>query len=191
MSKKRLIIGITGASGSCFGVYALRLLRELPEWETHLVMTRNAELTIKTELTEPVHYVTSLADYLHNEDDVSASISSGSFQAEGMLIAPCSMKTVSGIANGFSDNLLLRAADVTIKEHRPLVILPREAPMSTIHLRNLLTLAELGVTIFPPVPAFYHNPENIEDIVKHIIGRSLSYFNISNEGLYKSWQGVK
>jgi len=189
-NKKRLVIGITGASGSIFGVTALRILRELPDWETHLVITRSAALTMQTELKEDLGSILALADVVHKEDDIAASISSGSYQTEGMLIAPCSMKTVSGIANGFSDNLLLRAADVTIKERRPLVILPREAPLSAIHLKNLLVLAEIGVIIIPPAPAFYHNPETMEDVIRDIVGRSLKYFGICNESLCKSWEGL-
>ena len=145
---------------------------------------------MQTELDDDVDSITALADVVHEETDVAASISSGSFQTEGMLIAPCSMKTVSGIANGFSNNLLLRTADVTIKEKRTLVILPREAPMSAIHLKNLLTLAELGVIVFPPVPAFYHKPEKLEDVIDHIIRRSLRYFGICDESHYKPWQGL-
>jgi len=187
--KKRLVIGISGASGSALGVCALRLLHGLPDWETHLILTRSAILTIQTEIKETLDAILSLADIVYEEDNMAAAISSGSFQTAGMLVAPCSMKTVSGIAYGYSENLLLRAADVTIKERRPLVILPREAPLSTIHLKNLLILAEAGAVIFPPVPAFYQNPENLGDIVRHIVGRALSYFGIGSEGLYKPWTG--
>jgi polyprenyl P-hydroxybenzoate/phenylacrylic acid decarboxylase-like protein len=187
--KKRLIIGISGASGSVLGLRALKILRALPEWESHLVLTEGAEITMGCELAESISEVRALADVVHAAEDIAASISSGSFKTNGMLIAPCSMKTAAGIACGYSDNLLLRAADVTVKERRRLVILPREAPLSSVHLKNLLTLSELGAVIIPPVPAFYQNPANLDDAIGQIIGRALGYFGL-DEGLYKPWGGM-
>jgi polyprenyl P-hydroxybenzoate/phenylacrylic acid decarboxylase-like protein len=187
--KKRLVIGISGASGSVLGVCALKLLRNFPEWESHLVLTRGASLTIETELEESISKIESLADVVHPVDDLSAVISSGSFRTEGMLVAPCSMKTAAGIACGYSDNLLLRAADVTIKERRRMVLLTREAPLSYVHLRNLLTLSEIGAIIIPPVPAFYQKPVGLDEIVRYIVGRALSYFGLDETVLYKPWEG--
>jgi len=188
--KKRIIIGISGASGSCLGVYALKALRELPEWESHLIISKAAEKTMETEFGGSLQSVIALADTVYGEGDIGAAISSGSFRTEGMLIAPCSMKTAAGIACGYSDNLICRAADVIIKERRKLVLLARESPLSSIHLRNLLALSDLGAVIMPPVPAFYQNPENIGDIVKHTIGRALGYFGVDTEPFFKPWEGV-
>jgi polyprenyl P-hydroxybenzoate and phenylacrylic acid decarboxylases len=186
--KKKLVVGISGASGATLGVSILKVLKSLPDWESHLVLTHSAELTISYELNQTMETVLSLADVVHPINDVAASISSGSFKTEGMIIAPCSMKTVAGIACGYSDNLLLRAADVVIKERRKLVLLPRESPISTIHLRNLLTLSELGAIVVSPVPAFYQHPKSIDDVINHIVGRTLSYFDIEKD-MYKPWTG--
>lgn len=187
--RKRLIIGISGASGSILGVSALRILQNFPEWESHLVLTQSAALTIELELGVSIGEIMALADVVHPNEDLTVSISSGSFHTEGMLIAPCSMKSAAGIACGYSDNLLLRAADVTIKERRRLVLLTREAPLSSIHLKNLLTLSDAGAVIIPPVPAFYQKPAGIDEIVGHIVGRALSYFGIEGDLLYKPWTG--
>ena len=189
--KKRLIIGISGASGSILGVCALKVLRLFPEWESHLVMTRGAALTIETELGESIKEIEALADVVHPAGDLAASVSSGSFHTEGMLVAPCSMKTAAGIACGYSDNLLLRAADVTIKERRRLVLLPREAPLSSIHLKNLLVLSDLGAVIFPPVPAFYQKPAGLDEVVLYVVGRALRCFGFDETALYKPWEGSR
>lgn len=189
MVKKRLVVGISGASGSCLGVFALRALRMLPDWESHLIISRSAAKTIEDELEEPLSDVLALADAVYEEDDMGAAVSSGSFHTQGMLIAPCSMKTAAGIACGYSDNLLCRAADVTIKERRRLVLLAREAPLSSIHLRNLLTLSDQGAVVLPPVPAFYQKPAGLDDVVKHIVGRALGYFGINGELFYEPWKG--
>jgi len=188
--KKRLIIGISGASGSILGVCALELLRDFPEWESHLVVSNAAVRTIEAELDRPLSSVIALADTVYDEDDIGAAISSGSYNTEGMLIAPCSMKTAAGIACGYSDNLLCRAADVVIKERRKLVLIARESPLSSIHLRNLLTLSDLGAVVIPPVPAFYQKPAGIDDIVKHTAGRALGFFGIDTGSLLKPWQGM-
>lgn len=188
--KKRLIVGISGASGVELGVAVLMALKDLPDWESHLVMSRSARLTIETEIDRTIDEIKDLADVVHPFDDIAASISSGSFRTEGMIIAPCSMKTAAGIVCGYSENLLLRAADVIIKERRKLVLLPRESPLSTIHLRNLLTLSELGAIICPPVPAFYQKPKTMDEVVSRIIGRALGYFNI-DKSLFTPWEGIK
>lgn len=186
MAKKRIIVGISGASGSQLGISILEVLRDYTDWETHLVMTSGAEVTLSYETDKSPDEVKSIADVVHNNDNLAASISSGTFRTEGMIIAPCSMKTVAGIANGYSENLLLRAADVVIKERRRLILIPREAPLSSIHLRNLLTLSDLGAYIIPPVPAFYHKPDGMSDVINHITGRALDYFGIET-GLLRSW----
>ena len=187
--KKRLVVGVSGASGSILGQCVLKVLKNFPDWESHLVITRGAALTIEAELGIGVGEIEALADIIHPIDDLSASISSGSFRTEGMIVAPCSMKTAAGIATGFSDNLLLRAADVTLKERRRLVLLPREAPLSSIHLRNLLLLSDMGAVIMPPVPAFYQKPTGLDDIARNIVGRALSFFGLDDTALYKPWEG--
>ena len=188
MEKKRIIVGISGASGARLGIAVLETLRKCPDWATHLVMTHGAEVTLVHETDRSPDEVKSMADVVHSVDDLAASISSGTFRTEGMIIAPCSMKTIAGIANGYSDNLLLRAADVVIKERRRLLLMPRESPLSPIHLRNLLTLSEAGAFIFPPMPAFYHKPADIDDVINHITGRALSYFGIETD-LNRPWDG--
>jgi len=188
MARKRIIIGISGASGVRLGIAVLEALREYPDWETHLVMTHGAEITLAYETDKSPDEVKAMADVTHPIDNLAASISSGSFVTEGLIIAPCSMKTAAGIANGYSENLLLRAADVVIKEHRRLLLMPRESPLSPIHLKNLLSLAELGAFILPPVPAFYQKPTEIEAIINQITGRALGYFGIETDS-FQPWEG--
>ena len=189
MAKKRIIVGISGASGVKLGVAILEALRTCPDWETHLVMTRGAEVTLGYETDMSPDAIRAMADVEHPIDNLAASISSGTFKTEGMIIAPCSMKTAAGIASGYSENLLLRAADVVIKEHRRLLLLPRESPLSSIHLRNLLTLSDFGALILPPMPAFYQNPADMNDVVKHITGRALGYFGIETD-LFRPWGNI-
>jgi flavin prenyltransferase len=184
--KKRLVVGISGASGAVLGIEILKILKENPDWETHLVISKGAELTILQETEYKLNDVIELADKTYNINNIGASISSGTFKTEGMVIAPCSMKTVAGIASGYSDNLLLRAADVTIKERRKLILVTRESPLNTIHLRNMLTLSELGVVIIPPVLTYYNKPKSIEDMNRHILGKILDRFEIEVDG-YKRW----
>jgi 4-hydroxy-3-polyprenylbenzoate decarboxylase len=174
---KRLIVGITGASGAAYGVRILELLADLPV-ETHLIATRWARVTIEHETGRSWADVRELADVVHAEGDQAASISSGSFRTDGMVIAPCSVKTLGAIANGFAHNLVCRAADVILKERRPLVLAVRETPLHSIHLRNMLTLSELGVVVFPPTPAFYNRPESVEDIVDQTALRILDQFGL-------------
>lgn len=174
---KRLIVGITGASGAIYGVRILERLNDLPI-ETHLIATRWARVTIEHETGRSWEDVKALADVVHAEGDQAASISSGSFRTDGMVIAPCSVKTLGAIANGFAHNLVCRAADVVLKERRKLVLAVRETPLHSIHLRNMLTLSDLGVVVFPPTPAFYNKPESIDDIVDQTALRILDQFEL-------------
>jgi len=186
--KKRLIVGMSGASGVIYGIRLLQCLKDVPNIETHLVMSSSARLNIKIETDWEPDAVTSLADVVHNFRNVAASISSGSFKTDGMVVAPCSMKTLSGIVHSYADNLLLRAADVVLKERRRLVVVARETPLHTGHCRLLYEASSLGIIIAPPVPAFYNNPKTIDDIVNHTVGRLLDLFDIE-AGIMKRWQG--
>src|SRR3954469_18870184 len=174
---KRLIVGITGASGAIYGVRILELLSDLPG-ETHLIATRWGPVTIEHETGRSWEDVRALADVVHAEGDQAASISSGSFRTDGMVIAPCSVKTLGAIANGFAHNLVCRAADVVLKERRRLVLAVRETPLHSIHLRNMLTLSDMGVVVFPPTPAFYNKPESINEIVHQTALRILDQFGL-------------
>lgn len=184
-SSRRLIIGISGASGVIYGVRLLEALKPLPV-ETHLVMSRTAEVTLAYETKLKVAAVRELADVAHDVDDLAASISSGSFRTMGMVVAPCSMRSLGEIAHGISSNLLTRAADVVLKERRKLVLLVRETPLHAIHLRNMATLAEIGAIIAPPVPAFYNRPETLDDVIDHTVGRVLDLFDLDT-GRVKRW----
>jgi 4-hydroxy-3-polyprenylbenzoate decarboxylase len=183
----RIVVGITGASGSILGIRLLQALRSL-EVETHLVLSRWAKATLLHETSLSVNDVEKLASVVHGSDNQAASISSGSFKTDGMVIAPCSMKTLAAIRTGYSDNLLCRAADVHLKERRKLVLLARESPLSEIHLENMLALTRMGVVIFPPVPAFYSLPEGLASIVDQIVGRVLDQFGLEMPGTVR-WQG--
>lgn len=185
-NKKRLVIGMSGASGVVLGIEVLKALSENPEYETHLIISRGAEETILQETDYKVGQVMELAHKVYDIKNIGASIASGSFKTEGMIIVPCSMKTAAGIACGYSDNLLLRAADVTIKEKRKLIIVARESPLSTIHLRNMLTLAEAGAIILPPMLAYYNKPMNLDDMNRHIVGKILDKFDIEVSG-FNRW----
>jgi polyprenyl P-hydroxybenzoate/phenylacrylic acid decarboxylase-like protein len=178
-SRKRLIVGITGASGAILGIELLRQMRHFAEWETHLVVTSGARRTIQLETTYTIEQVEALATTVHKLGDVGASIASGTFRTAGMVIVPCSMKTLAGVASGFAENLLLRAADVTLKERRPLVLVPRETPLNRIHLRNLVTASDAGAVILPPVVAYYNKPASVEEMTSHIVGKILDVFGIS------------
>lgn len=185
-NKKRLVVGMSGASGAILGIEMLKILKENIAWETHLIISKGAEETILQETNYKLEDVIGLADQAYRIEEIGASIASGTYRTDGMVIVPCSMKTVAGIACGYSDNLLLRAADVTIKERRNLVIVARESPLSTIHLRNMLTLTELGITIMPPVIGYYYKPQNLEDMNRQIIGKILDRFGIQVSG-FKRW----
>ena len=181
----RLIIAITGASGA---IYAKRLLEELNKRnvEIHLVISCNAERVIEYELNMKKKEIEKLANYSYNVNDWNTPIISGSFKTDGMIIVPCSMKTLAGITYGYSDNIILRAADVMLKEKRKLILIPRETPLSINHLRNMLWLAKQGAYIVPAMPAFYHKPENVNDLVNYIVGKILDILNIEHN-LYKRW----
>ena len=185
---KRLVVGISGASGASLAVTLLETMKQQINWETHLVISSGAKRTITLELTETIEYVKTLATEVHDLQDIGASIASGTFKTAGMVVIPCSMKTLAGIAHGYSDNLLIRAADVTLKENRPLVLVARETPLSPIHLNNMSTLASYGVTLMPPMMTFYNNPQNIMDMQMHIVGKVLNEFGIEVTN-FKRWNG--
>jgi flavin prenyltransferase len=186
---RRMIVGMTGATGAVLGVEVLRRLQQCPDVQTHLVLSRWARATIQLETELSAGDVVSLADVVYSWDDQAAVISSGSFRSEGMVIVPCSMKTLAAIRTGYADGLIARAADVTLKERRRLVVVPRETPLSEIHLDNMLALARMGASIVPPMPAFYNHPASIDDIVEHIVTRILDQFDIESPTA-KRWTGV-
>lgn len=187
MKPKRIVVGITGASGAILGIRVLEELRRL-EVETHLILSRWAERTIQMETNYTVEAVRELASFCHPADDLAAAVSSGSFRTDGMVIAPCSMKTLSAIACGFSDNLISRAADVTLKERRRLVVVARETPLSSIHLQNMLTLSNNGAVLVPPCVGFYIRPDSVESIVNHLSGKILDALGVDNQ-LFPRWTG--
>jgi 4-hydroxy-3-polyprenylbenzoate decarboxylase len=182
--KNRLVVGISGASGAIYGVRLLELLQELPV-ETHLVISRAAEMTLAYELDLKPAAVRALADVSYRIGDVGAAIASGSFQTMGMVVAPCSIHTMAEIATGVTSTLLTRAADVTLKERRRLVLMLRETPLHSGHLRNMLTLSEMGAIVAPPVPAFYTRPKSVADIVDHSLGRVLDLFGLDTGRVYR------
>jgi 4-hydroxy-3-polyprenylbenzoate decarboxylase len=186
MTSNRLIVGISGASGVIYGVRLLQTLRALPV-ESHLVMSKSAEMTLAYESDLKAAQVQALADVCHPIGDVGASIASGSFQAMGMVVAPCSIRSMSEIATGVTSTLLTRAADVVLKERRRLVLMVRETPLHTGHLRNLLALSEMGAIIAPPVPGFYAEPQDIDDMVDHTVGRVLDLFGLDS-GKVRRWR---
>jgi 4-hydroxy-3-polyprenylbenzoate decarboxylase len=185
---KRIIVGITGASGVIYGIRLLEVLKEL-DMETHVVLTEEAKKNILLETTHTVEDVKGLAYKVHNIKNLAAPISSGSFKTEGMVIAPCTIKTLSGVAHSYAENLLIRAADVTLKERRRLILVVRETPLHKGHLELMNQVADLGGVILPPVPAFYHSPRRIEDLIDHTIGKILDTMEIDHS-LYKRWEGV-
>ncbi|KTD23559.1 3-octaprenyl-4-hydroxybenzoate carboxy-lyase [Legionella lansingensis] len=177
MKKKRIIVGISGASGIVYGIRLLELLAET-EYETHLIVSKAAQQTRSYETTLSAHELSALADVSYHVNDIAASIASGSFKTTGMIIAPCSMRTLASIANGITSNLLTRAADVVLKERRKLILLVRETPFHLGHIENMKKVTEMGAIVAPPVPAFYNHPQTIEDIVTHTVGRVLDLFDI-------------
>jgi 4-hydroxy-3-polyprenylbenzoate decarboxylase len=186
---KRLVVGISGASGVIYGIRMLEVLKSIGGVETHLVMSRFGRMNIEIETTHTPQYVEDLADEVHSIGNQAASISSGSFKTDGMVIAPCSMHTLSGIAHSSSNNLLVRAADVVLKEQRRLVLMPREAPLHVGHCKLLYEAAQLGAVIAPPMPAFYNRPQTIDDLVNHSVGRVLDLFDL-DAGIVKRWVGA-
>jgi len=183
--KKRLVVGVSGASGAVLAIKILERLRELPEWESHLVLTTGARRTIALETDYTIGQVEALATKNYSINDIGAGIASGTFRTAGMIIVPCSMKTLAGVANGFAENLLMRAADVTLKERRTLVLVPRETPLSRVHLRNLLLASEAGAVILPPMVSYYNRPTAIEDVSSQIVGRILDVFDISAPNFHR------
>ena len=188
--KKRLIVAVTGATGSIYGMRILQQLRALGGWESHLIVSDAGVLNAWQEYGLTRKDLEKLADVVHNPRDVGAAIASGSFITHGMVIAPCSMKTLSGVAHAYSDNLITRAADVILKERRRLVLLTREAPLNLAHLRNMVAVTEMGGVIFPPVPAFYSKVKTIDAIVNHTVGRVLDLFDVHHDSIAR-WQGMQ
>lgn len=189
-AKKRLIVAITGASGSLYGVRLLEAMRKIEDWETHAVVSSAGALNAQHELSMSKQEVESLADVAYNNRDIGAAIASGSFITHGMIVAPCSMKTLASVAHAFADNLISRAADVILKERRRLVLVTRETPLNLAHLRNMTAVTEMGGVIFPPVPALYQGKTSIDDLVNHSVGRMLDLFGIESDGLVERWGGL-
>ena len=187
--RQRIIVGISGASGAIYGVRLLQALRTLPGIETHAVISDAGWLNITHELGLERTHAPALADVVHSIDHIGASIASGSFRASGMVVAPCSMRTLAAIAHGLSDNLLTRAADVILKERRRLILLARETPLHLVHLRNMTTVTEMGAIVCPPVPAFYQKPQTVDDIVQHSIARVLDLLGLE-QTLAAPWMGL-
>ena len=184
---RRLIIGMTGSTGAIFGVRFLQALKQA-DVETHLIVSKWAQRTIEHETNYTLEQVRALATVVHSQGDMGATISSGSFITDGMIVIPCSVRTLAGIANGYGEHLVHRAADVILKERRKLVLVVRETPLSEVHLENMLKLARMGVTMLPPMPAFYSHPQTIDDVVDHIVARALDQFGIPSD-FAKRWDG--
>lgn len=190
--KTNLVVGISGASGALYGIRLLALLQTIPTIESHLILSQAARQTIALETDYTVRQVQQLADVVHDERNIAASLSSGSFATQGMVILPCSIKTLSGIVHSYSDNLLIRAADVTLKERRPLILAVRETPLHLGHLRLLTAAAEMGATIMPPMPAFYHRPTSIDELILQTINRICDLLQIPlDNDLFQRWQGAQ
>ena len=187
--KKRIIVGISGASGVIYGIRLLQVLQKDSEIETHLVLTNGGKLNITLETDFDIKSIEGLADVVHSDKNLGATIASGSFQTLGMIIAPCSMKTLSGIVNSYATNLIVRASDVILKERRQLILVPRETPLHTGHCELLYKASVLGAQIVPPNPAFYNNPESLDDIINHTVGRVLDLVGLDND-IVSRWEGV-
>lgn len=183
----RLVVAITGASGVIYGIRALEVLKKL-EVETHLIMSEWGAKNVKIETDKTADYIRSLATKCYEDDNMAAAVSSGSFKTDGMAVIPCSMKTLASIANGFDDSLVSRAAGVCIKEQRKLVLVPRETPLSKIHIGNMGRVADAGAVILPAMPGFYHRPKTMDDLIDHVVGKVLDQFDIDH-GLFKRWGG--
>lgn len=187
---RRLVVAITGATGAIYGVRLLQQLAATPGVESHLVVSDAASLTLHQEVGMQRRDVEALAHVVHRNRDIGAAIASGSFQTEGMIVAPCSMKTLASVAHGLSDNLIARAADVTLKERRRLVLMVRETPFNLAHLRNMTAVTEMGGIVFPPLPSFYHRPASIDEMVDHTIARVLDLYGLEH-ALAPRWSGMK
>ncbi len=185
---KRIVVGMSGSSGVIYGIRMLEVLAQNPVVETHLILSQAAKMNIGIETEWSMADVEALADEVHNNKNSGASIASGSFKTAGMIVVPCSMKTLSGIANSYAENLIIRAADVMLKERRQLVIVPRESPLHTGHCELMLKASQIGAIICPPAPAFYTEPKTVDDIINHSVARVLDLFDIESDSL-KRWQG--
>jgi 2,5-furandicarboxylate decarboxylase 2 len=188
--RERIVVGMSGASGAVIGVRLLAALRRLGTAETHLIVSPSGAITAAQELGLTRSDLDGLADVVHNVRDIGATVASGSFLTAGMVIAPCSMKTLASVANGFADNLLTRAADVMLKERRRLVLVARETPLNLAHLRNMTLATEMGAIVMPPVPAFYAHPQTVDDIVDHTVGRIMDLFGIEHREIARRWSGL-
>lgn len=188
---QRLVIGMTGATGAVYGLRLLQVLRDLGGWETHLVVSDAGLLNLKHELDMGRQDIRAWADVTHGIDDIAAGIASGGFATAGMIIAPCSMKTLAAVAHGFGDNLISRAADVTLKERRRLVVVPRETPLNLAHIRNMAAVTEMGGIVYPPLPAFYGGEKTLEKLIDETVGRILALFGVAADHLYQPWEGLK
>lgn len=184
---QRVVVAMTGATGQKYGVSALRLLGETGA-ESHLLISDGARVNLQQETDHRIEDVIELGDVVYDVENIGASPASGAFPTAGMLVAPCSMKTLAAIANGYAENLITRAADVTLKERRPLVLMPREAPFNRIHLENMLSVSDAGGIVYPPFPSFYHNPDTIDEMVSHSVAKALSHLGI--EVPYEEWEGT-
>lgn len=189
-TNKRVVLGVSGASGAAIALRAGELLAGLPGVELHLIVSQAATRTLEHEVgPDALFRLIDLCDHYHAIEDIGASIASGSFRTAGMIVAPCSMRTLAGIATGLSDTLIIRAADVHLKERRPLILLARETPLHLGHLRNMVAVTEMGATVMPPVPAFYHRPKGVADIVDHIARRAIDLLRLDQVALASEWQG--
>lgn len=187
---KRLVIAMTGATGAIYGVRMLQVLREQDDWESHVVISNAGLVNLKYELDMERAELYALADKTHGVNDIAASIASGSFKTEGVIVAPCSMKTLAAIAHGFGDNLISRSVDVALKERRKVVIMPRETPLNLAHIRNMASATEMGAIIFPPMPAFYNKSNSIAAMVDEGVGRVLDMAGVETKGLFEAWEGL-
>lgn len=186
----RLIVGISGASGVIYGIRLLEVLKDQPDVETHLVISNGGKLNIRLETDWDLKDVEALADEVHSDQNLAATIASGSFTTGGMVVAPCSMKTMSAIVHSYADTLVARAADVVLKEHRRLVLMPRETPLHAGHCKMLYEATQMGASIAPPMPAFYNDPKTIDDLINHNVGRVLDLFGLDNS-IVKRWAGAR
>ncbi len=187
---KRIVVAITGATGSIYGIRLLELLRPMPEVETHLILSAPGKRTLVEETNYTIKDVDALADHVHDNRDIGSSLASGSFKTAGMVVAPCSVKTLAALASCHSDTLIARAGDVTLKEGRPLIVVFRETPLHVGHLRQMLALAEMGGVILPPMPAFYNRPKTLDDVVDHTVGRVLDRLGLVHD-LVPEWMGTR
>jgi len=184
--KKRLIVGLTGASGVIYGVRTLKYLRAMPDVETHVVLSESARVTLKVETAYAPEEIHEMADVVYRPDNLAAPISSGSFRTDGMIVIPCSVKSLAAIVHSYADNLVSRAADVCLKEKRKLVLVVRETPLHKGHLELMVKAADLGALILPPMPAFYHRPETIEDLIDHTVGKAFDHLGLDHR-LFRRW----